>query len=256
MDRLEPRLLDFPAMSLEQTRMVINNMAGKAKESVSSAVSVRREYSKAGLKRVDDLEGVLDRYEDKLGAYLFKITSRDLTEAQSREAGEYLRVLTDFERISDHAKNIGEAVAEIHDKTIVFTDIAQKELNILEDAVSEITEIAIDAFVRNDTEAALKVEPLEEVIDGICDDMKSHHIDRVSRQECTLENGFVFNDLIVDYERIADHFSNVALDILQAGEADILSHEYHKKMDYRQNEIFQSFLQEYQEKYLLPLETE
>ena len=249
MDRMEPRLLDHPAMALNQTRMVINNMAGKAMASVSSAIGARREYSRSGVKTVNDLEDVLDRYEDKLGAYLSKITQRSLTAKQSEEAGEYLRVLSDFERISDHAKNIGEAVEEINEKKLHFSAAAEKELKVLEDAVSEISDLATNAFVYHDVQRALMVEPLEEVIDDLCDELKSNHIDRVSRQECTLENGFVFNDLIVDYERIADHCSNVALDVLESEEDTLHAHEFHKTLEYRQDERYRNMFKEYKEKY-------
>ena len=120
---------------------------------------------------------------------------------------------------------------------------------ILENAVMEIAQIAIESFINDDETMALKVEPLEEVIDDLCDTLKSHHIDRVSRQECTLENGFVFNDMIVDLERIADHCSNVALDVLESHEKELLAHEYNKNTDYRQDARFQAFFKEYQEKY-------
>ena len=251
MDRMEPRLLDHPAMALNQTRMVINNMAGKAMVSVTSAIDARREYSKASVKTVNDIEDVLDRYEDKLGAYLAKITQRSLTAKQSEEAGEYLRVLSDFERISDHAKNIGEAVDEINEKKLHFSAAAEKELKVLEDAVSEISDLATNAFVYHDVQRALMVEPLEEVIDDLCDELKSNHIDRVSRQECTLENGFVFNDLIVDYERIADHCSNVALDVLETEEDTLHAHEFHKTLEYRQDERYRNLFKEYKEKYAI-----
>lgn len=253
-EKLEPRLLDFPALALEQTHQVIVNMAGKAMESVEKAVSVRRSYSREELREVYDLEGTLDRYEDKLGNYVAKITKRELSGPQSREAGAYLRVLSDFERISDHARNIGEAVEEIRDKKIVFSKEAENELIKLENAVKEITEMTIDVFVRSDPVRALKVDPLEEVIDDICDLLKTHHIERVRRQVCSIENGFVFNDLIIDYERIADHCSSVALDVLEAGENVLNTHEYHKNLDYRQDERYQRYFQEYQEKYLDDLE--
>ena len=251
MDRLEPRLLDHPAMSLNQTRMVINNMAAKACESVNAAIRVRREFDKNTVKNVFDLEEVLDRYEDKLGVYLSQITAGTLTETQSKEASEYLRVLSDYERMSDHAKNIAEAAEEIQGKKIAFSEIAESEMAVLENAVIEITELAVDAFIHSDKQLALKVEPLEEVIDDLCDLLKSNHIDRVSRQECTLENGFVFNDLIVDLERIADHCSNVALDVLESKAEVLLAHEYHRNMDYRQDERFQAYFKEYQEKYTI-----
>ena len=226
-------------------------MAEKTLESVESAIAVRRNYSKAGINKVFDMEGLLDRYEDKLGTYLFKITSRDLSEAQSKEVSKYLRVLSDFERISDHAKNVGEAVEEIHEKRIVFSADAEEEIKVLEDAIVEITDMTIKAFIEGDMEAALKIDPLEEVIDDLCDEIKSNHIDRVSRQECTLEIGFVFNDLLIDYERISDHCSNVAVDILESGDDMFEAHEYHLSLDNRQNEEFLRHFNDYKKKYVI-----
>lgn len=249
MDRLEPRFLAHPPLSIEQSHLVISSMAGKALASVESAVNVRREYSKDGIKRVFDLEEVLDRYEDKLGAYLSKITSASLNEAQSEEVGKYLTVLSDFERMSDHAKNVGEAATEMSEKKLQFSGPAEKEMRILEDAVLEIASLAIDAFLKNDYEEAKKVDPLEEVIDDLCDLVKARHIDRVSRQECTLENGFVFNDLLTDYERIADHCSNIAIDLVEEGNALFHEHEYHQKVDYRQDPVYQEFFHAYKQKY-------
>lgn len=251
MDRLEPRFLDHPTLAISQSKTVIDSMAAKARESVSSAVAVRREYSKEGLKKVFDLEGVLDRYEDKLGAYLFKITTSDLSEEQSADVSKYLRVLSDFERMSDHARNIGEAVAEINEKKISFSEAAGRELTVLEDAVNEITAITIRAFIDNDTEKALRIDPLEEVVDDLCDNIKSNHIVRVSKQECSLENGFVFNDILTDYERISDHCSNVAVDILESVTGERWLHEFHSMPEFRENELFKKYFEEYKKKYEL-----
>ena len=249
MDRLETRFLDHPALSIEQSRMVIDSMAEKALESVKSAVNARQTGDKTQLKRVMDLEAVLDRYEDKLGAYLSKVTSHNLTDAQSLEVSKYLRALSDFERMSDHARNVGEAIQEIEEKKIEFSGDAKKELVVLESAITEITGLAINAFISGDTEAALKVDPLEEVVDFLCDELKKHHIDRVSRQECTLENGFVFNDLLTDYERIADHCDNIAMDVIESGSSEISAHEYHKRVEYRKDDAFRTSFREYQKKY-------
>ena len=249
MDRLESRFLSHPALAIAQSRMVIDSMAEKTLESVQSAVSVRQEFDKAILKRVFDLEGVIDRYEDKLGTYLVKLTTSYLNEEQSRDVSKYLRVLSDFERISDHARNIGEAVAEIQEKKVVFTENANRELKVLEDAIEEITRLTIEAFVNNDADKALRIDPLEEVIDDLCDEVKANHIARVSRRECTLENGFVFNDMLTDYERISDHCSNVAVDILESGPDAVAAHEYHMNHDYRADEHFKRYFNEYKEKY-------
>ena len=249
MDRLETRFLDHPALSIEQSRMVIDSMAEKALESVKSAVNARQTGDKTQLKRVMDLEAVLDRYEDKLGAYLSKVTSHNLTDAQSLEVSKYLRALSDFERMSDHARNVGEAIQEIEEKKIEFSGDAKKELVVLESAITEITGLAINAFISGDTDAALKVDPLEEVVDFLCDELKKHHIDRVSRQECTLENGFVFNDLLTDYERIADHCDNIAMDVIESGSSEISAHEYHKRVEYRKDDAFRTSYREFQKKY-------
>lgn len=249
MDRLEERFLSHPTLSLQQSKTVIDSMAGKALESVESAVTVRRQYSQSGVKKVFDIEDVLDRYEDKLGTYLYKVTTADLTRAQSKEVSKYLRVLSDFERISDHARNIGEAVDEINEKKIAFSDDAERELTTLEDAVCEITDITIKAFVSGDVEEAKKVDPLEEVVNRLCDVLKARHIERVSRKECTLENGFVFNDLLIDYERIADHCTNVAIDVIESESDTVSGHEYHDNNDYKNTAEYAANLSGYEEKY-------
>jgi len=251
MDRLEPRFLNHPTLALTQSRTVIDSMAAKAGDSVESAISVRKEFSRDGLKKVFDLEGVLDRYEDKLGNYLFKIMEGELDEQQSEEVSKYMRVLSDFERISDHARNVGEAVEEINEKKIEFSDAAARELETLEDAIGEITRITIKAFIEDDAELALHIDPLEEVIDDLCDDMKSNHIDRVSQKVCTLENGFVFNDLLTDYERISDHCSNVAVDILDSITGTRWKHEFHSNPEFRQDELFKRYFQEYKERFAI-----
>ena len=249
MDKLEQRFLSHPTLAIEQGRMVIDSMAEKAMESVISAVSARRIYDKTLLKRVNDLEDVIDRYEDKLGTYLFKITAQDLNEQQSDDVNRYLRVLSDFERMSDHAKNIGEATEEIQEKKIVFSAGAEADLERLEDAVSEIVWLAIHAFIENDKERVARIDPLEEVIDQLCDEIKANHIVRVSRGECTLENGFVFNDLTTDLERISDHCSNIVVDIIEPDAEGLELHEYHKSMDFEHDERFRKYYDEYARKY-------
>ena len=249
MDRLESRFLDHPALAIEQSREVISSMAHKALESVEGAIHVRRAYNREQVQRVFELESKLDRYEDKLGAYLFKITSNELAGAQTREVNEYLRVLSDFERISDHARNVGEVAEEIEQKKLHFSESAEKELRMLESAVNEITQITIRAFVEKDLELALHVEPLEQVIDDLCDEVKARHIERVGRQACTLDNGFVFNDLLTDYERISDHCSNVAEGVLDSKEEELLSHEYHKQIKDKQSTAFRGMLEEYRERF-------
>ena len=161
----------------------------------------------------------------------------------------YLRVLSDFERISDHARNLGEAAEEINEKKIVFSPSAENDIERLENAVCEIMELTIHAFINSDKSVAVRVDPLEEVIDRLCDEIKANHIERVSNQECTLENGFVFNDMITDFERIGDHCSNVVIDMIETESDDFEQHEY-KNREFAKEELFNQYYGEYQEKYL------
>ncbi|MBR0399872.1 MAG: Na/Pi cotransporter family protein [Mogibacterium sp.] len=251
MDRLESRFLEHPALAIAQSKTVIDSMAQKSLESVRSAVFARQNNNKAEVKKVFELEGVIDRYEDKLGTYLFKITQNHPDPFQANEVNKYLRVLSDFERISDHARNIGEAVEEITDKKIDFSPAADSGLRVLENAVRDITQLTIDAFMNDDADMALRIDPLEEVIDDLCDALKAGHIERVAKQECTLENGFVFNDLLTDYERISDHCSNVAVDLLESEKDEFRTHEYHKSLEYRQTTTFTSYFNEYKDRYAI-----
>ena len=251
MDRLESRFLDHPTLALAQSKTVIDSMAQKALKSVKYAVSLRQEYSKEKYRKVLDLEAVLDRYEDKLGQYLFTINTQDINQEQANEVSKYLSVLSDFERISDHARNIGEAVQEITEKKIVLSEGAQKELNVLEKAVTDISEMAIKAFVENDNFVAFQIDPLEEVIDDLCDRIKNHHIERVSRKECSLETGFVFNDLLTDYERISDHCSNIAVDVIESEQGLFGQHQYHQILNEAQDEAFHTYFDDFKKEYSL-----
>ena len=256
MDRLESRFLEHPALALAQSKTVIDSMAAKTLKSVNKAIAARREFSEDEIKKVLDLERVIDRYEDKLGDYLFKVSKSQPNAEQANEINKYLRVLSDFERISDHARNVGEAIEEISDKKIKFTKAGESGLRVLENALMDICYVTIEAFTNNDTEKALLVDPLEEVIDDLCDELKAGHVDRMARGECTLENGFVYNDILTDYERIADHCTNVALDLLESEREEFRSHEYHKSLEYRQNEQFKSYFTYYKGKYSLTEQAE
>ena len=226
MDRLEERFLQHPALSIEQSRLVTNSMAERAEGNLLMAVGLRNRWSDKDFRMVGETESVIDRYEDKLGTYLMKITSKSLSQSQSEEVSKYLHTISDFERISDHALNISEAAKEIHDKDLQFSPEACHELDVIESAVREILSIAVGAFVENDPQRAARVEPLEEIIDGLCDEMKSHHVDRLQSGSCTLNQGFVFNDLLTNYERVADHCSNIAVAIIELESDSFDTHEY------------------------------
>ncbi len=251
MDKLEERFLQHPALSIEQSRLVTNSMAQRAEGNLLSALELRSRFSEKGFRQVEETEAVIDRYEDKLGTYLMKITAKSLSQTQSEEVSKFLHTISDFERISDHALNISEAAKEIHDKEIRFSPEACHELDVLESAVREIVSIAVGAFVDNDPQRATRVEPLEEIIDGLCDEMKSHHVDRLQSGSCTLHQGFVFNDLLTNYERVADHCSNIAVAIIELESDSFDTHEYLNSVRTMKDHSFEQYYEEYKEKYHL-----
>ena len=250
MDRLEERFLQHPALSIEQSRLVTNSMAERAEGNLLMAVGLRNRWSDKDFRMVGETESVIDRYEDKLGTYLMKITSKSLSQSQSEEVSKYLHTISDFERISDHALNISEAAKEIHDKDLQFSPEACHELDVIESAVREILSIAVGAFVENDPQRAARVEPLEEIIDGLCDEMKSHHVDRLQSGSCTLNLGFVFNDLLTNYERVADHCSNIAGCLLDMKNERIDLHKYLGDVKSGSNEFLLQY-NAFEEKYKL-----
>ena len=251
MDRLEERFLQHPALSIEQSRLVTNSMAERAEGNLLMAVGLRNRWSDKDFRMVGETESVIDRYEDKLGTYLMKITSKSLSQSQSEEVSEYLHTISDFERISDHALNISEAAKEIHDKDLQFSPEACHELDVIESAVREILSIAVGAFVENDPQRAARVEPLEEIIDGLCDEMKSHHVDRLQSGSCTLNQGFVFNDLLTNYERVADHCSNIAVAIIELESDSFDTHEYLNSVRAMKSSSFARYYEEYKQEYHL-----
>ena len=251
MDRLEERFLQHPALSIEQSRLVTNSMAERAEGNLLMAVGLRNRWSDKDFRMVGETESVIDRYEDKLGTYLMKITSKSLSQSQSEEVSKYLHTISDFERISDHALNISEAAKEIHDKDLQFSPEACHELDVIESAVREILSIAVGAFVENDPQRAARVEPLEEIIDGLCDEMKSHHVDRLQSGSCTLNQGFVFNDLLTNYERVADHCSNIAVAIIELESDSFDTHEYLNSVRAMKSRSFARYYEEYKQEYHL-----
>ena len=249
MDRLEERFLAHPALAIEQCRLVTNSMAEKAQENILDAIALRSQFSEEGFRAVADLEEQLDRYEDKLGTYLMKITAKSLNQTQSEAVSKYLHNISDFERISDHALNIAESAREIQDKKVSFSGEGGREMRTLESAVTEILRLAIDAFVNGNMESADRVEPLEELVDNLCDEMKMHHIERLQRGQCTYDHGFVFNDLVTNYERVADHCSNIAVAIIELESQSFDTHEYLQSLKAARTEAFRRYQAEYAEKY-------
>ena len=250
-ERLEERFLNHPALAVEQSRLTVNAMAKKAKENLFGAFALIDAYSDEGFDHVNHLEDIVDKYEDKLGTYLIHITSRELNPEQNGAVGKYLHTINDFERISDHALNIAECAKELYDKEIKFSAQGEKELKVLISAVSEIVGTAVSAFVDNDIERAYRVEPLEELIDNLCDEMKMHHIDRLQRGICTLHHGFVFNDLLTNLERVSDHCSNIAVAMIELESESFDAHEYINSLIEVRSHCFDEYYEEYSKKYVL-----
>ena len=250
-DRLEERFLDHPALAVEQCRLTVNSMAKKARKNLFDAFDLVGSYSDDGFDLVNHTEDIVDKYEDKLGTYLIHITSHELNSEQNVAVGKYLHTINDFERISDHALNIAECAKELHDKQILFSDAGKSELSVLMAAVREIMTTSIDAFVDNDLERAYRVEPLEELIDNLCDEMKMHHIDRLQKGICTLHHGFVFNDLLTNLERVSDHCSNIAVAIIEIESDSFDAHEYINSLIEVRSHCFDEYYAEYSKKFIL-----
>ena len=209
-------------------------------------------YSEKQFQFVAQREDVIDKYEDKLGSYLIKLTGKELTEQQNLDVTKFLHTIGDMERIGDHAMNIAECAKEIHEKSIVFSEGADRELKTMFAAVQEITYNAITAFTTNDLELAYRIEPLEELIDSLCDEMKLHHVDRLQRGICKLSQGFVFNDLLTNYERVADHCSNIAVAMIELESDSFDTHQYLISLKDVRSHSFDQYYEEYRKKFALP----
>lgn len=251
MDLLEERFLTHPALSIEQSRQVINSMARCVVKNVTDALSLVDKYTKDGFADVQKEEELVDRYEDKLGTYLVQITRLELTKQQNIMVGKYLHSITDFERMSDHALNIAECAQEMHDKKLNFSKYATHELSVLRSAVSEIVALAVKAFVEDDLSVAYRIEPLEEKIDSLCDEMKLHHINRISDGTCTLQLGFVFNDLLTNLERMADHCSNIGVAMIELASGALETHDYYNKLMEETTDQFKESFAKYDAKFKL-----
>lgn len=247
--KLEERFLQHPALAIEQSRLTINNMAKRSEENLVAAFDLLTDYSDKGYEVVQEMESEVDRYEDSLGSYLVKITGHDLTPKQNEDVSKYLHTLSDFERISDHAVNIADTAQELSQKNIQFSAEGDHELDVILSAIREIVNVTVTSFVDNNLAMASRVEPLEELIDTLCDEMKLHHIDRLQKGKCTLMQGFVFNDLLTNFERISDHCSNIAVAMIELQSDSFDTHEYLNSVKEMRSGFFDAYYQEYSERY-------
>ena len=249
MDRLEERFLTHPALAIEQSRLTIDSMARQAQNNILSAFALLEKFDEDQFAALQEDEEAIDHYEDKLGTYLIKITSKELTPRQTADVSKYLHTISDLERISDHSLNIGETAQELYTKRIVFSPAGSRELRVMLSAVARILELTISAFLNNDVDAAYRVEPLEELIDNLCDEMKLHHIDRLQTGECTLNHGFAFNDLLTNCERVSDHCSNIAVAMIELESESFDTHEYINSVMAMHSHSFDKYYAEYSKEF-------
>lgn len=248
-DRLDERFLKHPELAIEQCRLSTNDMALTAKNNLLTAMSLMNAFSSDVFSKVEKTEELVDEYEDKLGAYLIKVTGRHLDDAESEQVSKYLHTLSDFERISDHAMNIAEVAQEINEKKVIFSEEAQKEISTLTSALLETVELAMASFIDNDVEKAYRVEPLEETIDALCDEMKLRHIERLKQGNCSISQGFVFSDLLTNYERVSDHCSNIAVAVIELRSKSYDAHNYVINLKELHAHHFDEYYNEYSKKY-------
>lgn len=249
---LDERFLDQPAFAVEMCRKVAIKMAEVSRDSLYLALDSIGNYSEENEQRVRDMEAEADRYEDALGTYLVKLNNRDLTDTDSRSISVILHCINDFERISDHSVNIIESAKEMNDKQLSFSQNAMKEFDVFSAAVREIIETAVDAYINNDIENAKMVEPLEQVIDGLNAELKQRHIKRLRKGKCTIELGWVLQDLLTNIERVADHCSNIAVCMIEVKENEFETHSYLENLKDANVKWFTNAVYVLTDKYKLP----
>lgn len=249
---LDERLLSTPSIAIERSKKLTQDMAHLSYEAFAKAVAMLSSYDEKVAEEIHAAEERVDQYEDKLGTYLVKLSSRSLSFSDSRDISKLLHSIGDFERISDHAVNVLEAAQEIRDKKLTFSDDANRELRVAMDAVLEVLNLAIDAFIRDDIRAAEMVEPLEQVVDDLKNELKRRHVQRLQQGGCTIELGFVFSDILTNFERVSDHCSNIAVAIIELSHDSFDTHEYLHEVKSGGNKDFIEHYNEFSRKYTLP----
>jgi phosphate:Na+ symporter len=248
-DLLEERFLRYPALAIGQSHTAMNGMARKAKKNIVRAMGLFDNYSEERYAKVQEKENLIDKYEDKLGTYLMQLTGRDMTESQSMQVSILLHSVNDIERIGDHAVNISKSAKEIYEKKLIFSEDAKYELSVLGEAVREILDLTVKTFTEYNVDTAMMVEPLRELINVLCNELKSRHISRLKNGKCELKQSFAFNNILTDYERIAAHCSNVSIAVLECESDDFDTHEYQKSVRELNNEMYTQLYEAYELKY-------
>ncbi len=248
---LDERLIATPSIAVEQGRNVSGVMAELTKQCAVNATKLLTEYSDVLFKTVENMETESDKYEDEIDEYLVKLSEHELSDADNAEIFCLLHSVTDFERIADHGMNLAESAKELHEKGIRFSEEARNELGVLIKAINEVVGLAISSFMEKSPELAKEVEPLEEVIDSLTTAVRNSHIKRLSRGECSVESGFILNDIVINLERISDHCSNIAICVIENVEGSFEPHSYSESLKNGTNESYNEMFKYYSEKFSL-----
>ena len=248
---LDERFLNSPAFAIEQCRTLISQMAEMTRDSFLEAMEVLEVYAQDKADDVIKKENMVDAYTDKVGAYLTRLNGEDLSAGDSLKVTTMLHCITDFERISDHAINVVEIAQQMQKEEAGFSKKGKEEVTVYGEAVADILRRTTDAFVQNDQRLAHTVEPLEEVIDELNKVVKKHHMKRLRKGKCTIEMGLMLSDLAMNYERVADHCSNIAVYMMQVKDSQLEEHSFTEQMDAKESEEFMRLLEEFGKKYQL-----
>jgi len=246
---LDERLFINTTLAISECRRLTGEMAEHSRKALQLAVEILDNYDAAKVEEIKKLEALTDKYEDKLSTYLVRISKNNISESESHAVTRLLHSIGDFERISDHAMNLCDSAEEIKEKNIVFSQEASAEIKVVTDATTEILNIAVESFLNDDAQLAAHVEPLEQVIDKLKDTLKARHVERLQRGDCTIQLGFVFTDLLTNYERISDHCSNIAVYTIQLNSEKLDAHKYLRKLRADQTGAFANEYNLYEEKY-------
>lgn len=249
---LDERLLNTPGLAIDQSKELCNEMANYAKEAIEKSILAIENYSENLVEEVSELETLTDRYEDKLGTFLVRLSSKNLSGKESHIIGRMLHSIGDMERIGDHAENIVMVAKELNDKELSFSDEAKKEIKVITEAIIEIINITTQSFIYDDNATASHVEPLEQVIDTLRAEIQRRHINRVQKGVCTVELGFILSDLLNNYERISDHCSNIAVYTVQLDSKKLDTHKFLRGIKAGNNAEFVDDFTKFESKYNLP----
>ncbi|MBQ8742475.1 MAG: Na/Pi cotransporter family protein [Clostridia bacterium] len=246
---IDERLLATPAFALSECQNATKKMAEISFDTLRTSIGLTDKYSQDTANEILANEDVLDRYEDKLGSYIVKLSGKNISDTDSRRAAQLLHSIGDFERIGDHAVNLADVGKEIHEKKIEFSPTAQQEIAVVKKAIDEILDLTLRAFLEDSVTLATQIEPLEEVIDDVIADIRANHISRLQKGQCTIEYGFVLSDFLNNVERVSDHCSNIAVSIIDVASMNFDSHEYLQTVKSGDNNYFRIKYTEYRTKY-------